>query len=188
MGQLTTSTRAGRVAVMMTAAALTFGVAGCGFASSEATVIAEINVSSPQLRDEAPLPADYSCKKPPGVSPPLRWSSEPLPKAKSIAIVADNSAPSESAVHWVLYNIDPRTTELGEDAASSPPDDSGQARVTGGKAGYEAPCSPTGNYRFTVYALSGRVDVKEGAPLPEILKKIADQTIARGRLSAVHIE
>jgi len=172
----------------MAASALTFGMAGCGFATSKATVITEINVSSPQLRDQAPLPAAYSCKKSPGVSPPLRWSSEPLPNAKSIAIVVDNSTEHESAMQWVMYNIDPRTTELGEDAAASPPEGSTQARLPGGKIGYVAPCAPDGNYRFSVYALSGRVDAKEGAPLPEILKQIADQTIAHGRLTAVHIE
>ncbi|WP_246609222.1 YbhB/YbcL family Raf kinase inhibitor-like protein [Nonomuraea rhizosphaerae] len=142
-----------------------------------------MNVSSPELREGEPLPREYSCKGTQG-SPPLRWSSAPLPKAKSIAVVADSQASSEPAVQWVLYNIPSTTTELGPEADGSPPEGSSQAKVTSGKAGYEPPCIP-GTYRFSVYTLNGKVTAQEGAPLSEILKKIADQTIARGRLTVV---
>ncbi|MEU8245010.1 YbhB/YbcL family Raf kinase inhibitor-like protein [Nonomuraea sp. NPDC048916] len=164
-------------------------LSGCGIliGKSEAKEIAEINVSSPDLRDGEPLPRPYTCDGTQG-SPPLRWSSGPLPTAKSIAVVVDSHSPSESNVHWVLYNIPATTTELGPDAASSPPEGSGQAKVTSGKAGYEPPCDKTANYRFSVYTLSGKVKVQEGAPLSVVLKEIADQTIARGRLTAVHTE
>lgn len=175
--------------VMTTVAALSFGVSGCSVFTgrSEARDIAEIHVDSPQLRDGKPLPREYSCKGP-GTSPPLRWSSEPLPDAKSIAVVVDDNNASSAAVHWVMYNIDPRTTLLGEDAASSPPLDSSQAKVTGGKAGYQPPCQPEGNYRFSVYVLSERVVFKSEPTLREVLQAIANQTIARGRLTAVDIE
>ncbi|WP_223166304.1 YbhB/YbcL family Raf kinase inhibitor-like protein [Nonomuraea sp. SYSU D8015] len=166
---------------------------GCGsfFGSfigrSQAQDIARINVSSPELRDGKPLPREYSCRGTQG-SPPLRWSSQPLSQAKSIAIVVDSHTPSEAAVYWVLYNIPATTTELGPNAAAEPPEGSGQARVTSGKAGYEPPCKEKGSYRFTVYTLDGKVDPGKGSSLPEILKQIADQTIARGRLTAVDIE
>ncbi|MER6946252.1 YbhB/YbcL family Raf kinase inhibitor-like protein [Nonomuraea sp. NPDC000554] len=165
------------------------GLSGCApfIGRSQAKEIAQINVSSPELRDGEPLPRDYSCEGNQG-SPPLRWSSAPLPDAKSIAIVVDSHTPSESAVHWVLYNIPATTTELGPNAAENPPDGSGQAKVTSGKAGYEPPCAKKGSYRFSVYTLNGKVDLQEGASLSEILKKIADKTIARGRLTAVNIE
>ncbi len=162
---------------------------GCGaiFGRSEASEIAGINISSPDLREGKPLPRQHSCKGSQG-SPALRWSSQPLSKAKSVAIVVDSHTPATSAVHWVLYNIPPTTTELGPGAAESLPEGSSQARVTSGKVGYEPPCNDEGTYRFSVYTLSGRVKVSEGAPLSEVLKKIADQTIARGRLTVVDIE
>ncbi|GAA3537316.1 YbhB/YbcL family Raf kinase inhibitor-like protein [Nonomuraea rosea] len=163
-------------------------LAGCGslIGRSQAKDIAEINVSSPELREGKPLPREYSCQGDQG-SPPLRWSSPPLSEAKSIAIVVDSHTPSASAVHWVLYNIPATTTELGPGAAADLPTGAGQATVTSGKAGYQPPCGE-GTYRFTVYTLSGKVSRPEGAPLPEILKQIADQTIARGRLTAVNIQ
>ncbi|MEW9549496.1 YbhB/YbcL family Raf kinase inhibitor-like protein [Nonomuraea sp. NPDC050783] len=189
MGLCNTPLRLRRIAASVTAVAAAFALAGCGslIGRSQAEDIAEINVSSPELRDGKPLPRDYSCQGTQG-SPPLRWSSQPLSKAKSIAIVVDSHTSSEAAVHWVLYNIPATTTELGPNAAADPPEGSGQAKVTSGRVGYDAPCRTPGSYRFTVYTLDGKVDPEKGSTLPEILKQIADQTIARGRLTAVDIE
>ncbi|MEV4169605.1 MULTISPECIES: YbhB/YbcL family Raf kinase inhibitor-like protein [unclassified Nonomuraea] len=169
--------------------AVVFALSGCGsfIGRSQALDIAEMNVTSPELREGKPLPREYSCHGDQG-SPPLRWSSQPLSEAKSIAIVIDSHTSSDSAVHWVLYNIPATTTELGPNAAADPPEGSGQAKVTSGKVGYEPPCQDRASYRLTVYTLNGKVDLPEGSELPEILKKIADQTIARGRLTVVNIE
>ncbi|MEV1177000.1 YbhB/YbcL family Raf kinase inhibitor-like protein [Nonomuraea sp. NPDC049784] len=177
-----------RIAVSVTVVAAAFALSGCAslMGRSQAEDIAQINVSSPELREGKPLPADYSCRGDQG-SPPLRWSSQPLPKAKSIAIVVDSHTPSESAVNWVLYNIPATTTELGPNAAAEPPPGSGQAKVTSGKAGYDPPCE-SGNYRFTVYTLNDKVVVPKDGGLPDILKDIANKTIARGRLTAVDIQ
>lgn len=189
MGLCNAAARMRRIAVSVTAVTVAFALAGCGgfIGRSQAKDIAEINVSSPELGEGKPLPAEYSCRGGEG-SPPLRWSSPPLSEAKSIAIVVDSHTSSESAVNWVLYNIPATTTELGPNAAASPPDGSSQAKVTGGKEGYEPPCKSPGSYRFTVYTLNGKVVVQQGAELPDILKEIADKTIARGRLTAVDIQ
>ncbi|MGN9841785.1 YbhB/YbcL family Raf kinase inhibitor-like protein [Nonomuraea sp. H19] len=188
MGLCNATARVRRITVTVTVVVAAFALSGCGslIGRSQALDIAEINVSSPELRNGKPLPREYSCQGDQG-SPPLRWSSQPLSEAKSIAIVADAHSSSSSAVYWVLYNIPATTTELGPNASKDPPEGSGQARVTSGKAGYEPPCDK-GNYRFTVYTLDGKVDLQKGDTLPEILKQIADQTIARGRLTAVDIQ
>lgn len=189
MGLCNTAGRVRHIAVSVTAVAVVLASSGCDFlvGRSQAKEIAEINVSSPEMRAGEPLPREYSCKGAQG-SPPLRWSSEPLPDAKSIAIVVDSLSPSESAVQWVLYNIPATTTELGPNAAASPPEGASQAKVTSGKAGYQPPCVEKASYRFSVYSLNGKVEVQEGAPLSEVLRKIADQTIARGRLTVVNIQ
>lgn len=191
MGLCNTASRLRRIAVSVTAATAVLASAGCGslgfVGRSQAKDIAQVNVSSPELRDGKPLPREYSCHGNQG-SPPLRWSSRPLPQAKSIAIVVDSHATSESAVHWVLYDIPATTTELGPDAAAEPPEGSRQAKVTSGRTGYDAPCEDQASYRFSVYTLSGKVDLGPDAELSEILKEIAHLTIARGRLTAVNIE
>lgn len=189
MGLCNAASHMRRIAVTVTVVAVAFALAGCGsfIGRSQAQDITEINVSSPELREGQPLPAEYSCRGDQG-SPPLRWSSRPLPEAKSIAIVVDSHTASNSAaVHWVLYNIPATTTELGPNAAADPPEGSGQARVTSGEMGYDPPCEE-GSYRFTVYTLNDRVVIDKDDGLPEVLKEIADKTIARGRLTAVDIE
>jgi phosphatidylethanolamine-binding protein (PEBP) family uncharacterized protein len=192
MGLRNSATLARRTAVTVTVVAAALAASGCSsiFGRSEASEVARINVSGPDLREGKPLPRQHSCRGSQDAerSPALRWSSQPLPEAESVAIVVDSLTSSSSAVHWVIYNIPATTTELGPGASASPPEGSSQARVTGGKTGYQPPCEEKGNYRFSVYTLSGKVEVQEGAPLSEILKKIADQTIARGRLTAVDIE
>ena len=50
------------------------------------------------------------------------------------------------------------------------------------------PCDPEGTYRFTVYALDAKLDLSQGAELPDTLREIAAHTIARGRLTAATIE
>jgi hypothetical protein len=142
-----------------------------------------LNVASPRLREGRPLPKQYACQ---GVgNPPLRWSNIPA-AAKSIALVVDdNSSQDGAAVHWVVFDIDPRTTELIE---SGVPQGARQGRVTSGKVGYEAPCRADDSYRFSVYALSSKLGLPEGAPLSRTLESIANETIARGRLTTKHIE
>ncbi|GII54482.1 hypothetical protein Pth03_28710 [Planotetraspora thailandica] len=163
--------------------AVTLAASGCGIlGGGPSGNLDVISVSSPRFRDGTPLPHVYSCKGGLG-NPPLRWSG--TTGAKSVAIVVDDNNARSSAVHWVVFNIDPNTTELGENGV---PRGAKQGEGSNGKVGYTAPCQADGSYRFTVYALNTELDLKQGAPLAETLEDIADHTIARGRLTADNIE
>lgn len=172
---------------MVLAAAFVVVSSGCGMVGSSASAdrlqLEPISVSSPRLKDGAPLPSGYSCNGSAG-NPPLRWSRVP-DRTKSVAIVADNNARTGGEVNWVVFDIDPRTNELAE---GSVPVGAVEGSTTGGKVGYTPPCHAQENYRFTVYALDSKVDLRKGASLDETLKSIADKTIAWGRLTAAHIE
>lgn len=169
---------------MAAVAAVTLFVSGCGFlGTASPRNLDVISVSSPRFRDGGPLPREYSCKGNLG-NPPLRWSG--TVGAKSVALVVDDSNPRTGAeVHWVVFNIDPNTTEIGEDDV---PRGALQGKTTSGKVGYAPPCDPEGTYRFTVYALDAKLDLSQGAELPDTLREIAAHTIARGRLTAATIE
>jgi Raf kinase inhibitor-like YbhB/YbcL family protein len=181
MGSPKNPSRAGRVAV---AAAAAVTATGCGILGGGSPGNLDvISVSSPTFRDGASLPLGYSCKGGMG-NPPLRWSG--TSGAKSVALVVDdNNKRTGAEVHWVVFNIDPNTTELGENDV---PRGALEAKTTYGKVGYAPPCHADGSYRFTVYALDAKLDLQQGAPLSETLERIADHTIARGRLTATNIE
>ncbi len=176
----------GRTAVVAMIFAL--GSAGCGIVGGGSPAdrpLDGLSVSSPRFRDEAPLPADYTCTGKVG-NPPLRWSGVPQKETKSIALVVDaNNAQGAAEVHWVLFNIDPLTTEL---AQNSVPRGALQGLTSSGKVGYTPPCRPDDTYRFSVYALDSKLTLKQGAVLRQTLEDIAQHTVARGRLSAAHIE
>ncbi|GGS51608.1 hypothetical protein GCM10010156_07820 [Planobispora rosea] len=188
MGLSNTSARLRRTASAVTAAAFVVVSSGCGMvgsaASAERLQLEPLSVTSPTLQDGGPLPSDYSCNGSMG-NPPLRWSRVP-DNTESVAIVVDNNNSTTGAeVHWVVFDIDPRTGEVAENTV---PVDAVEGRTTNGKVGYTPPCRRQENYRFTVYALKEKVDLGKGAPLSETLKSIADKTIAWGRLTTTDIE
>ncbi|GAA0370826.1 YbhB/YbcL family Raf kinase inhibitor-like protein [Microbispora corallina] len=163
---------------------VTLAASGCGIlGGGSPRNLDVISVSSPRFRDGTPLPHDYSCKGGQG-NPPLRWSG--TSGAKSVALVVDDNNPrTGSEVHWVVFNIDPDTTELAENDV---PRGARQGMTTDGKIGYAPPCETDGSYRFTVYALNVKLNLQQGASLAKTLEDIADHTIARGRLTASTIE
>lgn len=185
-------TRKSRRPVLVAAAVALAGVsgtAGCGLpglAMTRDADLAEFTVTSPVFVDGKDLPARFGCAAyaGQGKTPPLRWSGAPSTTTKAFAIVVDDPDTSDGAyVDWVLVNIDGTTNELIEGAR---PPKSVEALNTSKKTAYVSPCPPKGQrhrYRFTLYALSERVQLKQGAPLKEALSVIAKHTVGRGRIT-----
>lgn len=118
-------------------------------------------LSSPTIRDKAPMPADLAYDKSgctgQNKSPALSWSGAPT-GAKSFALIMFDPDARKGAgwTHWVVYGIAPATTSL--DAGMGP---GAGATISGkntfGDGGYDGPCPPVGDaphhYVFTLYAL-----------------------------------
>lgn len=117
-----------------------------------------------------------------GASPPLNWSGLPDPDSvDSIAVVVDD--PQAAEVFWVLFDVDPQLGGLRQDTV---PADARQAENSTGDTGYHPPCPEEGDphqYRFTVYALSGTLDLPDGSELSRTLEAIAESAVARGTLT-----
>jgi len=97
------------------------------------------------------LPAKYTCDGQ-RINPPLLISDVPK-EAKSLALIfEDPDAPSKTFIHWILWNIDPTTTEISE---NSIPTNAKQGTTSAGSTGYFSPCPPSGthHYIFKLYAL-----------------------------------
>jgi Raf kinase inhibitor-like YbhB/YbcL family protein len=144
-----------------------------------------ITVTSPAFREGAPIPLRFACKAEggQGKTPPLRWSVASTGVETQALVLDDPDAPSGAYVHWVLFNIDPTANELLEGIV---PRHAEQALNTAGHTGYAPPCPPKGEvhrYRFTMYALKGRVPLPNSAKLNQVLSEIARRTVARGRMT-----
>jgi Raf kinase inhibitor-like YbhB/YbcL family protein len=163
-------------AAVLVAAAL----AGCGKAGSGAAVApATLLVSSAAVSQNV-LPQRYTCHGP-GINPPVDWSGAP-PGTKSFALVIDDSsAPITPFIYWLVFHIEPGTTDIQEGML---PTGVRQALNSDNTQSYDPPC-PVGHshwYRITVYALSTEIDLPAGSSLQEVWMAIAAATIGRGRI------
>jgi Raf kinase inhibitor-like YbhB/YbcL family protein len=119
-----------------------------------------MQILSPSFTHQGLIPAKYTCEGT-DASPPLSWSGVP-PSTKSLALIVDDpdapdpSAPKMTWVHWVVYNLPPQATSLGESSSrKSLPQGAKEGLNDWKKLGYGGPCPPIGRHRyfFKLYAL-----------------------------------
>jgi hypothetical protein len=156
--------------------------AGCGVFNSgvDQETPVTMTVSSDAIVQDT-LEARYTCAGGSGaINPPLGWAGAP-PGTKSIAVVVDDSnAPVTPYVYWVVFDINPTTSQIAEGQL---PPGARVARNSAGTSRYDAPCpGPRSHqYRFTVYALNKVLNLPSGTSLQSAWTAIAAATIARGR-------
>lgn len=169
-----------RAAGTAAGAALALTLTGCGNAGSGAAVPpSPMSIGSPAFTQNM-LPQRYTCHGA-KLNPPLDWSGAP-PGTKSLALVVDDSsAPITPYIYWLVFDIQPGTTDIQE---GSLPTGARQARNSAGAASYDPPCPATlpHSYRFTIYALRTTLSLPNGAPLLSVWNAIAAATIGRGRI------
>ena len=155
-------------------------LAGCGTGGSGAGVApTRMSISSAAFIQGA-LAQQYTCRGA-KVNPPLTWSGAPAGTKSVALIVDDSSAPITPYIYWLVFDINPGTTDIQE---GSLPTGARQAQNSKGSADYDAPC-PSGHphsYRFTIYALDRVLDLPNDAPLLSVWSAIAAATIGRGRI------
>ncbi|AET31745.1 YbhB/YbcL family Raf kinase inhibitor-like protein [Pyrobaculum ferrireducens] len=149
----------------------------------------KIYIESPAFANGTRIPPQYTCDGA-DASPPLRWSGVP-PGAKSLMIVVvDPDAPRGPFTHWVIYNIDPNTTELPPNLEKTPTTRYGhQAMNDFGKVGYGGPCPPPGpphRYIFTIYALDTKLRTPPGSPHQDVIREATPHIIAAGQLVGLY--
>ena len=167
---------------MRTALATTI-VVGIGLAACSAPM----NDSNLTLRSDAfdeggSIPVRYTCEAE-DVSPPLAWSGVPEQAGGFVVIVRDPDA--DGFVHWVLTDIPANVTTL--------PDGMGDTvgiagRNDFGRVGWGGPCPPSGEHRyeFSLYALTGPLQL-DGAPsADEVERAIGANLLAEASLSGVY--
>jgi Raf kinase inhibitor-like YbhB/YbcL family protein len=127
------------------------------------------------------IPVKYTCTGS-NHSPALTWSDPPQ-GTKSFALIMDDpDAPGGVWNHWLLWNIPPTISGLGENAHLPSPARSGTNDF--GRTGYGGPCPPKGHgphrYFFRLFALNVEtIGLSAAARRAELDRIMAPHILAR---------
>jgi hypothetical protein len=140
---------------------------------------------SSAFNNEEMIPNQYGCQGD-DISPPLKIEDIPDETRSMALIVDDPDAPSGTFTHWVLFNVDPDTSELPQAMPN-------EETVLGGsrqgindfnKTGYGGPCPPDGTHRyyFKLYALDTELDLQGKVTKTDVESAIKDHIVAETQL------
>ncbi len=150
----------------------------------EGRKMGDMKLSSPAFVDNGAIPADYTCDGR-DVNPPLRIESVPG-AARSLALIVDDpDAPVGMWVHWVVWNIDPKSREIGE---NSVPAGAVQGKNDWRRTSYGGPCPPSGAHRyfFKLYALDTMLNLGAGTTKADLEKAMSGHVLAQAQLIGVY--
>jgi len=139
-----------------------------------------ISITSPSFQAGGDIPTKFTCNGT-NVSPELQISSVPNEAKSVVLIVDDPDAPRGLFTHWIVWNIDPKTTRVAENSAPT-------AGVQGindfGKRNYGGPCPPSGMHRyfFKIFALDIKLELKPSARRAELDAAMRGHVLAEGEL------
>lgn len=141
-----------------------------------------VSVATSAFQAGGDIPAKFTCNGA-NVNPALKINGVPN-EAKSIVLIVDDpDAPRGLFTHWILWNIDPKTTDIGE---NSVPAGGVQGTNDFGKRNYGGPCPPSGTHRyfFKIFALDMKLDLKPGARRQDLDAAMKSHILAQGELMA----
>jgi hypothetical protein len=139
-----------------------------------------LKISSSSFQHQGEIPRKHTCEGQ-DVSPALSWSGVP-PGTKSLVLIVDDpdapdpKAPKMTWVHWVLYDLPPRSTGLPEAVRKDAlPAGTHEGFNDWKRTGYGGPCPPIGRHRYfhKLYALDvelGPLDHATKASLERAMK------------------
>lgn len=172
----------GRMLALILFFLLVFPLSALTGQEAEKTVI--LKISSPAFENNKSIPPKYTCDGA-NVNPPLKIRGIP-PGAESLALVMDDKdAPRGTYVHWILWEIDPGSQEIGE---NSVPQGAVQGMNDFKKTNYGGPCPPSRRHRyvFKVYALDVRLNLDPKSTKADLEKAMEEHVIGRGELMGVY--
>jgi len=142
-----------------------------------------MKITSSAFSDDALIPIKYTCDGD-DISPPLVWSDIPENTASFVLINDDPDAPVGTWDHWILFNLEGKTTELAENVDLSKLAGVQLGRNSWRHNDYGGPCPPYGTHRyfFKLYALDMKLDLPAGSSKQDIKKAMAGHILAEAEL------
>jgi Raf kinase inhibitor-like YbhB/YbcL family protein len=116
-----------------------------------------MKIISPAFENKQMIPPKYTCDGE-NISPPLQISHIPANTQSLALIVDDPDAPNGDWVHWLVWNINPKTQSIAENEI---PKGAAQGINDFNKRDYGGPCPPsnTHRYQFKIYALDTNLNI-----------------------------
>lgn len=143
-----------------------------------------MKIASEAFQNNSKIPSKYTCDGE-NVNPPLSFSDIPSNAKSLVLIVDDPDAPSKVWVHWVLYNINPKVSEI---KGNSIPQDVTSGITDFGNTDYGGPCPPSGTHRyfFKLYALDVSLNLKEGATKQQVEKAMQTHILSSSEIIGIY--
>ncbi len=139
----------------------------------------ELKVTSPAFEHNQAFPKKYSCDEQ-DINPPINIENIPEGTKSLVLILNDPDAPAGLFDHWLLFNISPHQSRIGENSAPGT-----EGLNSGGTLGYTGPCPPPGKphrYIFNVYALDIKLDLEGDASSEDVEEAMEKHVLAQGKL------
>lgn len=137
--------------------------------------------------DNGVIPVLYTCDGQ-GISPQISWTNSPANSKSFAMVLSDTSKPGADRIHWVIYNLPPKTSELSSDLKTLP----GSAKFgknSDGKLNYISPCPARGNvgkYTFTLYTLDTTLNVPSEPDAQTIMTAMKGHILQSNTLTAIY--
>ncbi len=141
------------------------------------------DITSPKFESFENIPMRYAYKGQ-NISPPLNIRGVPFLAKSLVLIVDDIDAPTDSWIHWILYNIPTNTSTIEE---NSVPAGASEGVNSWGNKGYGGPSPPSGVHRyfFKLYALNIKLNLVNPEK-KEIEKAIQGHVVAKAELVGLY--
>jgi Raf kinase inhibitor-like YbhB/YbcL family protein len=153
-------------------------------ADEQAPAAPQFTLTSPSFKDGATIPDAYTCRGA-NISPALEIANIPAGSKSMALTVHDPDGAVGVWVHWVVFNISPKMSRIGEREVPGT-----QALNDFGNFYYGGPCPPdqkVHHYVFTLYALNAFLDsVNEGATKDVLERAIKGKVIAKAELTGIY--
>lgn len=135
-----------------------------------------MQISSPVFANGSPIPAKYTCDGG-DIIPPLKFEDVPKDVVSLALICQDPDSPSGDFVHWIIFDIDPKVSEIKEGEV---PADAIQGTNDFGNSNYGSPCPGSGSHRyvFKLYALDEKLGLNPQVTKAEFRKSLEGHIIA----------
>jgi len=139
-----------------------------------------MRLTSPAFDHGEFIPKKYTCQGE-NINPELVIEDVPMGAKSLVLIIDDPDAPMGTWDHWVVWNIPPNVTIIGEDSV---PPDAVVGKNSWGKNEYGGPCPPSGIHRyfFKLYALDIELDLEPSATKSEVEQAMRGHVLAEAVL------